>query len=314
MKNYITHLEFIIAILSISLLLFSSCDSKNNKHIQPSKETMDSGTVEVYYEDTYSDVLENNFKEYNKSYPKATLVPQKANARNVLAHLLSGKTRVAILGRDNLPDEDSLMSLYNVEPYYKMELANDALVFFTNVDFPIDTLNDEIIFKVLTENKKFTSFLPKLETEPELAIAHQNSSEYGNLINLAAKRKEIKRYINLLPNSDSVLSFVKHNPNAIGICYLSQVQGEFFKLLRIGYTDTTGKYIKATKPVHQSYVIMGEDPFKTTLRLYLLEDRKNLPFWFGVFLEKEAISVKTYEKARLIPCYAKYHLEDWRKQ
>ena len=53
MKNYITHLEFIIAILSISLLLFSSCDSKNNKHIQPSKETMDSGTVEVYYEDTY---------------------------------------------------------------------------------------------------------------------------------------------------------------------------------------------------------------------------------------------------------------------
>ena len=313
MKTNKLKFTYIISLFAITFLLFvTSCDSKKSKR-PLSTETIDSGTVEVYYDESYKNVLDTVFQLYTKRYKNVTLIPQSVNARNVLAHLLAGKTRVAIIGRDNLPDEDSLMKLYNVSPFYKMEIANDALVFFTNVDYPTDTLNDELLFKVLTENKKFIDFLPNLTTEPVLAIAHQNSSEYGNLINCVAKKKEIKKQITLLPNSDSVIEFVKSNKDAIGICYLSQIQGQFFKLLRIGYTDEKNKYIKATKPVHQSYIVMNEYPFKTTLRLYLLEDRRNLPFWFGAFLEKEAISVKCYEKAKLVPCYAKYRLEDWRK-
>ncbi len=308
--KFITFVNILFFILLIPF--FYSCGGDKPKR-PISQETIDSGSVEIYCDNAYTSILDSAFDMYRSRYKNVELTVKDVNARNALAHLLSGKTRVAIVGRSNLRDEDSLMQFYNVAPYYQMDIANDALVFFTNTDFPTDTLNDEMLFQVLTENKKFMDFLPHLTQEPILAIAQQNSSEYGNLINLVAKQKNIKRFMELLPNSDSVISFVKNHKNSIGICYLSQVQGKFFKLLRIGYTDKSGKYIQATKPVHQSYLILGEYPFETLLRLYLLEDRRNLPFWVGAFLEKEAVCVKYYERAKLVPCYAKYQLEDWRK-
>ncbi len=302
--------KFLFLLCALSLLF--SCNSDKPKR-PISHETIDSGSVEIFCDEAYYPILDSVFNMHRARYKNVELTVQSVNARNVLAHLLAGKTRLAIVGRDNLKDEDSLMHLYNVAPYYQMDIANDGLVFFVNPDFPIDTLNDEILLNVLTENKKFTSYLPTLTQEPTIAIAEQNSSEYGNLVNIVAKKKNIKRAMNLLPNADSVIAFVENNKNAIGVCYLSKVQGKFFKLLRIGYTDKDGNYVPATKPVHQSYIVLGEYPYKTLLRLYLLEDRKNLPFWVGAFLEKEAVAVKYYEKAKLLPCHAKYNLEDWRR-
>ena len=311
-NNIFSSSVVVITALQVVFMLVSSCE--RNKPKRPlSTETIDSGAVEVYCDEAYIPALDTVFDFYKNRYKKVTLDIKPASARNVLAHLLAGKTRVAIVGRDNLPDEDSLMQLYNVAPYYRMDISNDALVFFANPSLKTDTLNEKIIFEVLTENKKIINFLPGLQIEPELVIAEQNSSEYGNLTNIVTKKKPIKKNMLLLPNSDSVISYVKSNPNAIGICYLSQVQGKFFKLLRIGYTSKDGSYIRATKPVHQSYVIMGEYPYTTMLRLYLLEDRKNLPFWFGAFIEKEAICVQYYKRARLMPVYAKYKLEDERR-
>lgn len=299
-------------LFAFSVLILASCQDSKPK--QPlSTETIDSGAVEVFCDEAYSNILNPVFDMYRSAYPKVNLAVKSVNARNALATLLAGKTRAAIIGRDNLADEDSLMKLYNVEPYYQCDIANDGLVFFANTEFPTDTLTDSIIYQMLVENKKLMDILPNIQQEPELVIAHQNSSEYGNLANLAARKQKIKRPMTLLPSSDSVIACVKQNKNAIGICYLSQVQGQFFKLLRIGFTNKDGNYIAATKPVHQSYIVMGEYPYATLLRLYLLENRKNLPFWFAIYMEKEAQPVQYYKRARLIPSYAKYNLEDERR-
>lgn len=300
-------------ILIVVVTLFNSCGENKTKHVV-TNETIDSGSVEIFCDESYKFALDSVFTMYKERYAKVNLTVNYVNARNATSQLLGGKTRVAIVGRENLLDEDSLMKHYNISPYYKMDIANDGLVFFTQADFPIDTLNDEMLLKVFTENKELTTFLPRLPYEPEFVIAQQNSSEYGNFMNLVCKKNGIKKQMLLLQNSDSVITYVQNNPRTIGICYLSQVQGKFFKLLRIGYTDTNGNYVKATKVPHQSFIVMGEYPFITLLRLYLLEDRKNLPFWFGAFVEKEAVSVNHYKKKRLIPSYATYNLEDHRRK
>jgi ABC-type phosphate transport system substrate-binding protein len=310
MKRTIKLITKVTLLVAICYLI-SACGEKQAKR-PLSTETIDSGTVEVFCDEAYSFALDSIFAMYRQQYQKVNLKVNYVNARNATSQLLGGKTRVAIIGRDYLADEDSIMANYNIKPYYQMDLANDGLVFFTQVDFPIDTLNDEILLQVLTQKKKFKDFFPTLKEEPSLAISHQNSSEYGNLLNLVCKRNALNYPVQLLPNSDSVLAFVEQNPNSIGVCYLSQVQGKFFKLLRIGYTDEKGNYVQATKIPHQSFIIMGEYPYKTLLRLYLLEDRKNLPFWFGAFIEKENVSVNYYKKMKLIPSYAKYSLEDER--
>jgi ABC-type phosphate transport system substrate-binding protein len=295
------------------LILFIICACGENKNRIPSTETMDSGKVEVFCDSSYLFAMDSVFKMYQERYPKVELKINYVNARNVTSHLLSGKTRVAIIGRDYLKDEDSLLNQYNVPEFYKMEIVNDGLVFFTQADFPLDTINTDILTAHFTEHKTLQSMLPTLPFEPNFVIANQNSSEYGNFVNLVCNRDKIFNIPELLSNTDSVLEYVKNNPKAIGICYLSQVQGKFYKILRIGYNDTTGKYIQATKPPHQSFIVMNEYPYITTLRLYLQEDRKNLPFWFGAFCEKENISVNYYKQKRLVPCYATYQLDDQRR-
>ena len=298
-----------VTILMLAGLLFSCQDRQKEK-----VEAMNSGELEVFCDESYAFILDSVFTMYRQRYDKVELTVNFVNARNAKSKLFGGQTRAIIIGRDNLADEDSLMQLYNIPPYFEMEVANDALVFFTQPDFPLDTLNDVALLKVFTENENLKDIFPKLNKEPEFVIAHQNSSEYGNFMNLVCKRKSIKKPMLLLPNSDSVIKYVKNNPNAIGICYLSQIQGQFFKLLRIGYTDENGDYVKATKVPHQSFIVMGEYPYITLLRLYLLEEIKNLPYWFGTFVEKESPIVSYYQRMRLVPSYATYKLEDRRRQ
>jgi len=311
-------IHILIVIVIASLLL--NCGEKRNKPLVT--ETMNSGILEIFCDESYSFILDSVFKMYQERYEDVELTVNYVNARNAKSQLLGGQTRVSIIGRDNLADEDSLMRLYNIEPHIRMDIANDGIVFFTQADFPLDTLNDATLLQVFTENKKLKELLPKLNSnsrinsEPEFVIAHQNSSEYGNFINLVCQQKPLKKQIVLLPNSDSVIEYVQNNPNAIGICYLSQVQGKFFKLLRIGYTAQNGKYVRATKVPHQSFIVMGEYPYITTLRIYLQEgrkDKKDLPYWFGTFIEKENIAVQHYKKMRLVPSYAVYKLDDERR-
>ena len=288
-----------------------SCGERKNR--VPITETIDSGRVEVFCDTAYLFAMDSVFKMYSERYPKVELVINYVNARITTSHLLSGKTRVAIIGRDYLRDEDSLLQHYDVSEFYKMEIANDGLVFFTQADFPLDTINTTNLTEHFTNHKTLRSQLPSLPFEPVFAIAEQNSSEYGNFVNLVCKRNKVSNHPKLLPNTDSVLEYVKQNPKAIGVCYLSQVQGKFYKILRVGYNDSNGVYVPATKPPHQSFILMGEYPYITTLRLYLQSDKKNLPFWFAAFCEKENVSINHYQSKRLVPSYATYKLDDQRR-
>ena len=297
-------------ILFFIIILLCSCGEKKSR--VPTTETMDSGRVEVFCDSSYLFAMDSVFKMYNERYKKVELVINYVNARIATSHLLSGKTRIAIIGRDYLRDEDSLLQHFNVPDFYKMEIANDGLVFFAQADFPLDTINTNILTEHFTNHKTLQSQI-SLPFEPEFAIAEQNSSEYGNFVNLVCKQNKVSYLPKLLPNTDSVLEYVKRNSKAIGICYLSQVQGKFYKILRVGYNDSAGNYIPATKPPHQSFIVMGEYPYITTLRLYLQDDKKNLPFWFGAFCEKENVSVNYYQSKRLVPLYATYKLDDQRR-
>ena len=298
-------------ILFFTIILLCSCGEKKN--ITLTTETMDSGNIEIFCDSSYLFAMDSVFKMYQNRYPKVELKVNYTNARNVTSHLLSGKTRVAIVGRDYLKDEDSLMKHYDVSEFYKMLIANDCIVFFGQTNFPLDTINTHILTEHFTNHKKLQNQLVSLPFEPEFVIAEQNSSEYGNFVNLVCKRNKVSNHPKLLPNTDSVLEYVNRHTNAIGICYLSQVQGKFYKILRVGYNDTNGNYVSASKPPHQSFIVMGEYPYITTLRLYLQEDKKNLPFWFGAFCEKENVSVNHYQTKRLVPCYATYKLDDQRR-
>lgn len=298
-----------ILFAAILLLLFLvSCNEKSdNKATQ--RESMTSGEITAYCDNTLTKLFDTLFASYRKAYPDVKLTVNSVSAREAMAKLLAGEARVIIIARDYLRDEDSLMNVYKVAKHNYEEIADDALCFFTQINSSMDTLNSEQIFNVLTDKSKtLKSYFPSLKDEPIFATLEQNSSVFANINKLVVRNKPIQRRLQLFSTVDSLLNFVKTNPNVIGIAYLSHIHRNLdFKPIPVGYTDTTGKYI-TPKPVHQAYIVQGLYPYIVTYKALFLNNFKDLPFWFAMHLSREASSTKYLKDAGVVPKFARFNL------
>lgn len=297
-----------ISILIMSLFLFSCGETQQQQQrTEDGKpvETMNSGTIELISDIELKQVMDTVYKMYDESYPEVEFSVEYVNARKAMAVLLAGNTRIAVIGRDYLQDEDSTMKAYDVTRE-TMEVAKDGLVFFVNPDHVLDTLNVSQIENILTDpSKRLKDYFPSIEEEPMIAVADQNSSVYAHLMKQAANGKQIKRNLKLFETTQQVKEFIKENPNAIGIGYLSHIVGNpDFRPIRLGFFHKDGKR-EMPQAVHQSYIVMERYPYIVTHYAYLLEDRRNLPWWTGTFLSKETKVQEYFNKYGIVPAYAK---------
>ncbi len=307
-NSYMLKISTFAILLITAAFFLSSCNDKKNEVSKKDVETMNSGKLTAYCDNTLVDLMDSTFQMYRSLYPDVELTIETGTARDVMSNLLSGKARVIIIARDYLHDEDSLMQKFDVKPHAREEIADDALCFFTGRDNPLDTLNDAEIYNVLTTNKKFTDYYKILKAEPTIVTCDQNSSIYANLQRLPARSNKISRKLIVFSTVDSVKQYVKNNQNSIGVLYLHNVIRNLdFKTIPIGYADSTGKYI-TPKPVHQAYIIQGLYPYTVTFSAIFLEDFKNLPFWFGAFIAREAIVTRYLKEAGVVPKFAKFTL------
>ncbi len=301
-----------VALAIISFLLFHSCNSCNDKET-PNKEdypeTMNSGNLTAYCDESISNLLDSALVLYRIDYPRVNLTLETGNARQVMAKLLAGEARVILTARDYLSDEDSLMKIYNVDPHLRMPMAYDALVFFVNMDFPLDTLNSAQISEFLQSEKNvLTKHYKDLRIEPELICPNVNSSEYANLMSLCNDNKNIARRIKFLEDSKSVKEHINQNNNSIGVCFLSEIVNDTsYKLLKIGFVNPDGRSIRP-RQVHQAYIVQDLYPYKVTLWAYVLQDVRNLPFWFAKYLSVEEKIQRYFLNRGIVPAYARVKL------
>ncbi len=295
-------------VLALALTLLISCGNeektKNGKPI----ETMNSGTFTVYCEEGLWDMMKTPFEWYDEDYDKAFLTAEKTTTYDAMAKLLSANARVIVIARDYTHREDSLMKAYGVKDHLRFTLAKDGLVFFAQKDFPIDTITAEKMQKYFTaKESSFSDLYPEVDFTPEFVINSHLSSEYFNLQKMVAGKKKLARNLKFFQSHDSVLTYVSENPQAVGIGYLHYLYDKDFKMLKVGYVDSTGKYIKA-KPVHQGWIVQGYYPYTVPLYAYLLEDRRNLPFWFATFLAKETKVQEYFMDSGIVPEFARIAL------
>ncbi len=291
------------------LLILAACGETKPKVDGEYVETMTSGKLTAYCDDSIFELMDTTFTLYAKAYQNVELTIKTGTSREVMSQLLSGNARIIVIARDYLADEDSLMTAFEVPRHPFEEIANDGLVFFTTKNLPLDTMNADHIEKFLTDRtQNFGTFYPQLPAEPILVTCEQNSSIYQNLQLLAANSKQIQRNIKLFSTVDSVRQYVAENPNSIGILYLHHIHNrDEFKPIQIGYTNENGRYI-SPKPVHQAYIIQGLYPYIVTFRALLLEDTKKLPFWLAAYISREAIVTTYLKEAGTVPTFARFRL------
>ncbi len=296
----------ILMLLLLSMLV--SCGEQQTKGSgEEPAESMNSGKITVYCDENISHIMDQAIDLYDSKYKDVEVTKEYLNSRQIMQKLLSGDARVVINARDYLPDEDSLMKAYQVEPHKKMVIASDGLVFFTKKEFLTDTLSVEQIENILTSNVKFKDEYI-LSSEPMLALPDVNSSTFYHLYTQAAKSKNITHKAEYFQSVDTLIQFVKNN-NAVGVALMSQVDSDTtLKMLRLGFTNSDNKRIYP-QTVHPGYIVQNKYPYKVTYYAYLKEDRRNLPFWFARYIEQDKEIQQYFLKAGILPEYAKLVLK-----
>jgi ABC-type phosphate transport system substrate-binding protein len=287
---------------------FMSCDDA--KHMPAEQaETATTGSAVILCDESLSGYLKPAFGYFDSSYADAKITVQVVNAREAMTQLFSTKARGIIIPRTYLRDEDSLMRANKVLPHATTLIATDALVFVVQNDFPLDTISLEQLKKLFTD-KTFSlrSAFPQLKAEPVIVSPDANSSEYGNVLLQLTKGIVPTRAITFAKNADEAQKLCMANPNAVCVGYLSRYAVDAgTKMLKIGYADSTGAYIRP-KTVHQSNVVMSKYPLPVKIQGLLLEDRRNLPWGFITFLRNDVRAKQYFLKSGIVPENVRFDL------
>lgn len=293
-----------IIIITIMFSFLISCNQKKNEEISE-YEAWNSGELTVYYDNTLSPMLDTTFKLYQRAFPdiKSEFIP--ISSREGMRLLLNGKAKIVLQSRNYLKDEDSLIKAYNVQLPEPWEFAEDALVFFIGIDNSIDTINAKNIENYFSESGVSSKNGFNLPYHPEFITTELNTSIYANFREMVLKNGKTQRTIKTFSSIDSVKNYVAKHSNSVGIAYLSHILGDLrFKPIPMGYTNDKGNYVNP-KPVHQAYIVQGLYPYIIKHRIFLLEEKKNIPLWFATFLSKESYIQKYFKDYGIVPSYAK---------
>ncbi|MCS6808820.1 MAG: substrate-binding domain-containing protein [Candidatus Kapabacteria bacterium] len=272
-------------------------------------ETATTGEATILCDESIIERLKPACAYFDSSYNEAHVQVLPVSAREAMIQLFAAKARGVIVSRPYLADEDSILRANKLPPHATIIIATDALVFYVQRDFPLDTISLAQLKQIFTDkNATLRSMFAQLKTEPVFVCPDAYSSEYGNLMLLLTKNTAPQARMLLVKNADSARSIVAQNPYAIGIGYLWHHAGDKqFKLLKIGFHDSAGTYI-SPKPVHQAYVVMGKYPFPIHIRGLLLEDRRNLPWGFMTFLRNDIRTKQYFLKSGIVPEGARFEL------
>jgi ABC-type phosphate transport system substrate-binding protein len=282
----------VLLVVLLGTFLFA-CESKYDTNKPNDKETMNSGKLTAYIDEDIAPLLDSAWTIYNKIYPNVDLKLVKTDARTCMSMILGGKERVALVSREYLKDEDSLMKVYKVQAHQKLKIADDAIVFFVN---PTNKLNE------LNQNDIQNYFLGNESSKNQKLIAGNINS--GIVANLSKYFAYKSNKVNHLKNINEVKNVILKDNSKIGIGYLSQLaKDDRFKMIRISYYDSTGT-LQPSSSVHQSSIVLKKYPFVFSHYAYLLENRQNLPYWFATFVAKETKVQKLILESGIVPGFA----------
>ncbi|MGQ9818616.1 MAG: PstS family phosphate ABC transporter substrate-binding protein [Candidatus Kapaibacteriales bacterium] len=285
------------------LLLFLLGCSQEEKPIQQRK-------IVVFCDESIAPVIKPTIDYYDSTGSLIKVDFKPTNAWNAMAKLLSREADAIIIARDYTRYEDSLLKAFNVQPHQKLTIALDALVFFVNKDNPLDTLTFNQINKFLTDKKySLKSQYPnKLKTEPILIVNSPLSSELINLNNLVARGAGIVRPVKIFQTYDSVKSYVKQNPNAIGVGYLSHLYREpDLRPIAISFVDTAGNYIFPHN-VNQPNIVRRLYPFIVEYYVFVLDRLNDNAMSFARYLYNPGYPQKYFFDIGIVPANAKITL------
>ncbi len=292
----------LIVMFIVGLSILSAC-------VKEKRETIENRRIVVYCDESIFPLLERVVQHYDSTGSLVEVDLRRTNAWNAMAKLLARETDAIVIARDYTRYEDSLMKAFNVFPHQKLTIAYDALVFYVNKDCPLDTLTDAQIREFLIDrNYSLKKIYPKLQTEPVIASNSPLSSELVNLNKLVVGGNRIQRPLRIFQSHDSVANYVKSNPNAIGIGYLSHLFAEpDVRALPISFVDSAGNYFYPHS-VNQPNIIRKYYPYIVEYYVYVLDKLNDNSMTFARYLYNPGFPQQYFFERGIVPSNAQFRL------
>lgn len=294
--------------LVAAILIVAFGTSCSNEEARQDHETVLSGTATILVDSALVDMLRASKALYDSLTPKAHVTFKPVDARTAMSELFATNARGIIVARDLLPDEQTALKSRGAD-FPRTLLATDALVFYTLRSFPTDTLNDQQVKDLLKGGKVNLAPL-RLSTPPVLVVPGVNSSVYGNLVNVVLHGQMPTARMIETSSHASAREAVLAQPGRVGVGLLSQlVRDTAFKMLRIGFNDSTGARVYP-QHVHQGYVVQGMYPYPVPIYMMLKDavSQYSIPTGIMQFLARDGKAQRTFLDAGIVPAHAKIEL------
>ena len=133
----------------VLILIMAACDDAPKQTNGQPAETVRAGSVEIACDESIYTLLKGIQPVYDTAFPDAKITLKPMPARAAMADLFALKSRGIIVARGYTRDEDSVLKAYKRSPHAQFLLAKDALVFFTQRSFPLDTISKNQLAELL---------------------------------------------------------------------------------------------------------------------------------------------------------------------
>ncbi|MDD3005496.1 substrate-binding domain-containing protein [Flavobacterium sp.] len=199
----------IIAVIICTITVFLACNDKDPKS---KKETIVSGEMNLYADQTVQSLVEGQIEVFQSQYDAKIYLTVKSESE-VVNDLLNGKTNMAILTRKLTKEEENYFLNKKIKPRIS-HFASDAVVFIRNKSSK-DTLIDlEEVFNLLHGKSSAIN---------SLVFENPNSSVVTYMNRWANVKTPAKDKLYSLNSTKEVLEYVIKNPNAIGVIGMDAV-------------------------------------------------------------------------------------------
>ncbi len=295
----------------VFLLVLSACNSGDGSEDKVPTTGSMAGEATIICDAAVYDVMMPALQMHDSAYPLAHITVERLDARKGMQQLMAGNTPGLIIARDYLPDEDSLLKSFDVEPYTEYIFAQDALVFVVRDDYPIDTLSHTLLQrKLLSSDPILRESFPQLEAEPHFVCSNINSSAYANiLLKITDMQAPLARF-QFAGTADSVFTVVRSADNVIGVALLSQaVKQSDLRMIPVGFMREDGVQIPP-RLVHQSRIVMDMYPYPINIRGWLLKGMTQDVVWGTfVYLARDPEVMLYFRDAGIVPEHAHFNLK-----
>jgi ABC-type phosphate transport system substrate-binding protein len=279
----------------LSTLLFASCEKQQSG---PPGETATTGSFQLVADEVLKPVVDSLVQGYMIENPTAKVTVKYTSAAEAVRELMNHDARAILIDRALTPAERTLLQKDSVTlPEYI--LAEDGIGCIVSAKNKIDALRISAIRRILNGVEKDWSGIEMTydayreakfqRSQPITLVLPQYPSSIEYVLDsmfLGADKQITGVHLLRFSTTDSIISYVRSDPNAIGFIgsswnhWLNEHSDTSVKVLPVIPSDSSSRGLTEPILLHIAYIYKGLYPLVTPVNGYSFEPPNTVPRGF----------------------------------